>query len=265
MKIRAPLLLSALILFLPVAADAAAGPARGFDIVSSYVGGGAGYMPRYPGSKEYRAVPLFNASVLFENGLFADGQQGVGYRQKFTDSFYAFAALSMDAGRKDKADALRPGADRLRGMGDIEASALANVGLGYRFGDRASLGLVASKPLKHADYGANAHLVGHLAVWKGVRDGIDLDAAVHYGNRDYNQTWFGVTAVQAARTGFTRHAPAAGIYAADASVTWSHQFGEHWFTRLAGGATRYMQRVASGPLVQERTSYTLAVSLNYRF
>lgn len=264
MKIHAPLLLSAAALFLPVVAEATEST-MGFDIASSYVGGGVGYAPRYPGSKEYHATPLFNASVLFKNGLFADGQQGVGYWRKFTDSFYALAALSADPGRRDKDNVLRPGANRLFGIGDIKTSVLANVGIGYNFGDRASLGLVASKPVNHAGYGASAHLTGHLAAWKGALDGIDLDAAVHYGNRDYNRTWFGVTEAQAAHTGFAHYTPAAGIYAVDASVTWSHQFGGHWFTRLTGGTTRYMQRVAHGPLVQERTSYMAAASLNYRF
>lgn len=263
MKIHIPLLLSALALSATVPATAA--PASGFDVASFYVGGGIGYVPRYPGSEEYHAVPLFNASVLFKNGFFADGHQGAGYRLKLGDGFYAIGALGMDPGRTDKNDALRPGADRLRGMGEIKASILANMGLGYSFGDRTSVNLMVSKPLNHASYGTTVHLSGHLAVWKGQHDEIDLDAAAHYGNENYNRTQFGVSTVQALHTGFAPYAPAAGIYAADAGATWTHQFGEHWFTRLSGGATRYMQRVAKGPLVQERTNFMTTVSLNYRF
>lgn len=236
-----------------------------FDGTSFYLGGGAGYVPRYPGSKEYRAVPLLNASVLFKNGFFIDGNQGAGYQLKFTDSFYAIAALGLDPGRSDEDDLARAGADRLHGLGDIKGTALANLGLGYNFGERASLALQVSKPLAQAGYGVTAHLAGHLVVWKGQQDGIDFDAAVHYGDEKYNRTWFGVTEQQASRSAFASYSPSAGIYAVDANVTWSHQFGEHWFTRLTGGATRYTQRVANGPVVEDRTGYLVAASLNYRF
>lgn len=236
-----------------------------FDDMSFYVGGGAAYVPRYPGSKEYRAAPLLNASVLFKNGFFIDANQGAGYQLKFTDKFYGIAALGLDPGRTDKDDIARPGGDHLRGMGNIKSTALVNAGVGYNFSERASVIVQLSQPVGHAGYGTTAHLAGHVTAWKGEQDGIDLDAAVHYGNADYNGTWFGVTAAQSQRSGFARYAPGAGIYAADANVTWSHQFNKHWFSRLTGGATRYMQDVAKSPLVEKRTGYIVAASINYRF
>lgn len=263
MKLHLPILLSALVL-----SGTAQAATESYSVLADtpfYLGGGVAYAPRYPGSKEYTVVPLFNASVLFKNGFFVDGNQGAGYQLKFTDNFYATAALGSDLGRNDRNDLLRPGADRLRGLGEIRASVLASVGLGYRLGDRASVGLVVSKPLDHAGYGAAAALSGHLVAWKGEQDSIDLDTAVHYGNADYNNTWFGITPAQARRSGFASYAPASGIYAVDAGVTWSHQLDEHWFTRLSGSATRYMSRVAQSPLVEERTGYVVAASLNYRF
>lgn len=263
MKLRIPLLLS--VLTLSGAAHAAAESPSDSAGTAFYLGGGIAYMPRYPGSKEYAVRPLLNASALFKNGFFIDGNQGAGYQLKFTDNFYATAALGSDLGRNDKDDPARPGGDHLRGLGEIKASVLASVGLGYQFGDRASVDLIVSKPLGHAGYGATAALSGHVVAWQGVHDSIALDAVVHYGNEDYNITWFGITPAQARRTTFSSYAPAAGIYAVDGGVTWSHQFNEHWFTRLTGGATRYTSRVAGSPLVEERTGYIVATSINYRF
>jgi outer membrane scaffolding protein for murein synthesis (MipA/OmpV family) len=246
-------------------AHAESEPTWRFASESAYVGGGAAYAPRYAGSKDYRATPVIEASVLFKNGFFADTAQGIGYRLKFSDSFYATAALGLDPGRKDKDDVARPGSDHLRGMGDIKATALANVGLGYRFGDRVDVAVLLSKPLGHSDYGMSAHLVGHVLAWRGSSDSIDLSGTLDAGNRDYNQTYFGVSAAQAARTRFEAFKPGSGLYAASASATWTHQFNAHWFSRASLGATRYLHEVGRSPIVQERTNYLAAVSLAYRF
>lgn len=263
MKIHVVTALAALAL--SGAAQAATESTSRFDGTSFYLAGGAAYVPRYPGSKEYRAAPLFNASVLFKNGFFIDGNQGAGYQLKFTDNFYGIAALGLDPGRADKNDVARPGGDHLRGLGNIKSTALVNAGVGYNFSERASVVVELSQPVGHVGYGTTAHLAGHVTAWQGQRDGIDLDAAVHYGNADYNRTWFGITPVQSRRTRFASYDPGAGIYAVDASVTWSHQFNAHWFTRVTGGATRYMRDVANSPLVEARTGYIAAASLNYRF
>ncbi|MBT2116203.1 MipA/OmpV family protein [Dyella sp. LX-66] len=247
------------------AAHAQTEPTSRFASESAYVGGGAAYAPRYAGSKDYRPTPLVEASVLFKNGIFADTAQGVGYRLKFTESFYATAALGLDPGRKDKDDVARPGSDYLHGMGDIKATALANVGVGYRFGDRADLAVLVSKPLGHTEYGMSAHLIGHVVAWRGDRDSIDLSGTLDAGNRDYNQTYFGVSTAQAASSRFAAFRPGNGLYAASASATWTHQFNAHWFTRASLGATRYLRDAGRSPIVQERTNYLAAVSLAYRF
>lgn len=231
----------------------------------SYVGGGVAYLPRYAGSKEYRASPLADASFTFRNGFFIDGMQGVGFRFRLTDSFFITTSAGMDPGRKDQDDVARPGSDFLKGMGDIKPSVLANVGLGVKLGQRADIGLIASKAVNHADYGMSYHLTGHVVAWTGERDSIDLNAALHYGNDAYNQTYFGVTARQAANTRFQAFSPGAGLHAATAGVTWTHRFGEHWMTRVTAEGTRYLKDVANSPIVQEKTGYLAGVSVDYRF
>lgn len=235
------------------------------DTSSNYVGGGAAYVPRYAGSKDYRVTPLLDASFTFHNGFFINGMQGVGFRFRLGDHFYAITSASMDPGRLDKDDVARPGSDILKGMGDIRPSVLANAGLGVKLGQRVDLGFVASKAMNHADYGMSYHLTGHVLVWSGERDSIDLDAALLYGNNDYNQTYFGVSSKQAADSRFQRYSPGAGLNAATAGVTWTHRFGEHWMTRFTTQGTRYLKSVADSPIVQKKTGYLAGISVDYRF
>jgi outer membrane protein len=232
---------------------------------ASYVGGGVAYLPRYAGSKEYRVTPLVDASFTFRNGFFIDGAQGAGFRFRLTDQFFITTSAGLDPGRKDQNDVARPGSDLLKGMGDIKPSALANVGFGFKIGERADIGLMASKSMNHANYGMSYHLTGHVLAWSGEHDNIDLNAALHYGDDKYNQTYFGVTAVQAANTHFQKFLPGAGLNAAAGGVTWTHRFGEHWMTRVSAEGVRYLKDVADSPIVQKRTGYLASASIDYRF
>ncbi|MGC1549012.1 MAG: MipA/OmpV family protein [Rhodanobacter sp.] len=263
MNVRSLPVLFALVAISSVA-HADADSTSSFSTESTYLGGGVAYVPRYAGSKEYRAAGVFDASAMFKNGIFVDGTQGVGYRFKFSDQFYATAAVGMDPGRTDKNDFARPGADFLKGMGDIKAAALASIGMGFRFNDRSDVSLMASKAVGHA-YGTTLHVMGHVVAWKGDNDSIDLNGAVHYGNGDYNQTYFGVSTVQSQRTGFAHFTPGSGIYAVTASATWTHQLSAHWITRVSAGATRYMHSVVDSPVVQDKLGYIVGSSIDYRF
>ncbi|PMQ04484.1 hypothetical protein DyAD56_14580 [Dyella sp. AD56] len=255
--------LSYLVLALPLLTPTV--HAQDANVSTSYVGGGVAYLPRYAGSNEYRVTPLVDASFTFHNGFFIDGTQGAGFRFRLTDYLFVTTSAGMDPGRKDQDDVARPGSDFLKGMGDIKPSVLANVGFGVKIGQRADIGLIASKSMNHADYGMSYHLTGHVLAWSGARDSIDLNAALHYGNDKYNQTYFGVTSVQAANTHFQRFLPGAGLNAAAAGVTWTHRFGEHWMTRFSAEGAHYLKDVADSPIVQKRTGYLASASVDYRF
>jgi len=255
--------LSYLVFALPLVTPIA--HAQDANAAAAYVGGGVAYLPRYAGSKEYRVTPLVDASFNFRNGFFIDGMQGAGFRFRLTDAFFVTTSAGLDPGRKDQDDVARPGSDILKGMGDIKPSALVNVGFGVKLGQRADIGLMASKSMNHADYGMSYHLTGHVLAWRGVNDSIDLNAALHYGDDKYNQTYFGVTAAQAANTHFHKFLPGAGLNAAAAGVTWTHRFGEHWMTRLGAEGVRYLKDVADSPIVQKKMGYLVSASVDYRF
>lgn len=249
--------LSALIFF--------AGIAQAAPSETSYlIGGGFSYLPRYAGSKDYRAAPQLVASAHFSNGFFADLAQGVGYEATLGRHWVLTASAGFDPGRKDKDDAIRPGSDFLQGMGDIKQSAVGNVGVTYRFGEVADVSLVASKALGQS-YGATMHLQGRWTAWQAERDSIELAGSVDAGNRDYTQTYFGVTPEQSRSSRFMPFAERGGIYAVQASVAWTHALGTHWSSRLTVGSTHYTNAVNDSPLMQKENAIGGAYALVYRF
>jgi outer membrane protein len=243
----------------------AAGLAQAAPSETSYVvGGGFSYLPRYAGSKDYRVAPQLLASAHFSNGFFADLAQGVGYEATVGQHWVFTASAGFDPGRKDKNDTIRPGSDYLAGMGDIKQSATGNLGATYRFSDIGDVSVVASKALGQS-YGATVHVQGRLEVWQTDRDGIELGGSVDLGNRDYAQTYFGVTPAQSRASRFTPFAGRGGIYAIEASVAWTHALGAHWSSRLTVGSTHYTSAVDDSPLIQKSNAVGGAYALVYHF
>jgi len=121
-------ILSGAISALPVQAQQAS-PAPP-DTTAVSVGLGVAYMPRYAGSDEHVVAALPVLTVTTPWGGFIDGVQGIGYRHRLGDTFFASAALSYDPGRTDANEKFKPGSNQLKGMGDIKASVLVNAELG---------------------------------------------------------------------------------------------------------------------------------------
>jgi outer membrane scaffolding protein for murein synthesis (MipA/OmpV family) len=242
-----------------------AGIAQANPADTSYlVGGGFSYLPRYAGSKDYRVAPQLVASAHFSNGFFADLAQGVGYEITLGQHWVFTGSAGFDPGRKDQNDAIRPGSDFLKGMGDIRQSAVGNVGATYRFSEIADVSVVASKALGHS-YGATLHLQGRLAVWQADHDSIELTGSVDIANRDYTQTYFGVTQEQSRASRFAPFVGRGGIYAEQAGVSWTHALGTHWSSRLTLGGTHYAKAVSDSPVVQKANAVGGAYALVYQF
>jgi len=229
------------------------------------LGLGAAYMPRYAGSDEYKAVALPVISVVTPWGGFIDAGEGIGYRHSFGDQFIASAALGYDPGRKDSNQSLKPGSDKLRGMGEVKGAALLNLSLGYRLTQSLTLSVGASQPLSNRDRGRTYYAKADATVMTMPRDKLAVAGSAHFGSNDYNQSYFGVTTNQSATSGYTKYTPGSGLYAVKAAITWTHRFDDNWSLLAATEATRYMKKAGDSPIVKARTNYGTMAAVNYTF
>lgn len=88
---------------------------------------------------------------------------------------------------------------------------------------------------------------------------------VHAADRDYNQTYFGVTQTQSQRSRFSQFTPKSGIYAYSLTADWSHDFNKHWTLFAAVNVMQFSERAKNSPLVEEKTGITGTLMLNYSF
>ncbi|CAM2841493.1 MltA-interacting MipA [Burkholderia gladioli] len=226
---------------------------------------GAAVAPRYPGSKQYRAVPAPSFAAKFGNGFFIDSSNGAGYRLDLPHGVFVSAAVNYDPGRDDENRVDLPGSDYLKGMGRIPGSVLVGVRAGVTlFGD-AELSVALDTPVTHTSHGVSGHLDLAVPLLKTAHHTIMVTSSVHAGTGRYGQTFYGVTDAQAAASRFRPYSVGGGIDSASATVAWNWSVSQHWSVLATGGVTRLLGRFGDSPIVQARSNYFGMAGVSYRF
>lgn len=235
------------------------------------MGAGVAVSSKYSGSDENRVTPALGIDYSMANGFFASTLRGVGWGSSVGGFNYS-AALSYRAERVDRDDddkflggSTSNGGDELRGMGRVEGSALALVSAGWTPNRWFGVSVTLEEPLSRRENGRAYHVGFTSTVYAGERNDITLGLTGHGGDRDYLQTYYGVTAAQSRASGFRAYAPKAGLYAISTGVDWTYRINDHWGLYTSVGAERLSGDAAGSPIVQRKTAPSAFVMATYRF
>lgn len=222
----------------------------------------AGYLlgPVYPGSDSYRGVPLLTPDIRYgQNTFFANFRDGVGFTAFRAGGFSTGPLVRVRLGRDQDAN------KALQGMGDIDASAEAGVFLNYNEGPwRMNAEL-------RAGFGGHSGLLVDLRADRVfmVRPDLFLSAGprLSWGSKDFAETYFGVDASQASRTGYAQFSPDNYWFAA-VGASASYRINDRWGVTAFGEIGQIFGPAADSPLVEGRGSATQGVvglAVRYRF
>ena len=221
------------------------------------LGAGASYAPRYDGAANNRLwlVPLVD--VNYRNGGFFIGvARGIGFNFSEMKSIQYGARLLLGQARSQSAD------PRLNGMGDINYFPEAGLFFSSRLGPLSiSSGAATGEHGTHADAGCS------LNVALGKNDRFRLGATLNWGDTNYNQTYFGVTAAQAAASGnvLTIYNAAEGVKDSVLSAAWTHNFDKQWFSNTSLTHKRLQGSAELSPLTQRTVTNSLSYIVAYHF
>jgi MipA family protein len=200
----------------------------------------------------------------YEKGrFFAGTERGIGYHLVQAGGLRAFVAASADPGRKagDRKDS-----PRLVGMDKIEGSAVVIAGAGYQVLDGlinlSGMHLASAKRSHGSQTVLNAAL--NFALWGDKLSGSVSLAATH-ADRNHAQTYYGVTAAQATRSGNPVFNAKAGWISCELSLGLNVAIDKHWSASASVGRRELQDAAEQSPLFATKKSTVGAVSASYRF
>jgi outer membrane scaffolding protein for murein synthesis (MipA/OmpV family) len=250
-----------------------------------FVGAGVIARPLYEGSKNSKHALLPVLQIQWSNGLFVSGmsagwhlseQSGVEYGPLISlQPSRTPAGLSNNFGTPNYHFTGYSGSgvtgkiiskNHLDGMGDIKtgfgAGGFYNVGLSnelrlnntflYGAGNDGN-GLSVSSDLRYSFNNIFAHHKVSLSL------GLDIV------NQAYNQTYFGVTEIQAKKSINPQYTPSAGIKDVHADLFWTWNLSSAWLITSRLNLTKLTGSAATSPLVEKKNQVSVSSALAYRF
>ena len=230
---------------------------------------GVASMPRYSGSDERRTEPLLGGAIVSPWGIFLDTDKGLGWGYEGNAlSFSAYVGAS--GSRKDKNESMHLGSKRLKGMGEIKSRPQLGVSASYNLG-----GMIVGATLEHAlkedDHKDSGKAFTHLelslgtTLYEGRFGSVDASLSSHFGDRDYLQTWYGVTTDQAARSRFKAYKAGAGNISNGMNLVWSLPISEHTQFSTLLDVQYLADEAGKSPIVERRLQTSVMGVLEYSF
>ena len=222
------------------------------------LGGGVMYGPKYDGSDNYGFMALPAASVEYKNGLiFAGIMDGIGSNFLPGDNYKVGASIGYNFGREESDDK-----DNLRGMGDIDSGVAATLKGEYSFGPVDISGEVSTGT---EDYGTTAKI--ELGTMRPVTEQLMVMISVGstWADATHMESYFGVSAAQSARSGYSRYEAESGFKSAGISVGVIYNLSENWDAMLMVNGDQLLCDAADSPIAKEDFSVSTFSTVSYKF
>ncbi|MFC3945371.1 MipA/OmpV family protein [Pseudomonas gingeri NCPPB 3146 = LMG 5327] len=238
-------------------------------------GGGVAVGPLYEGSSRYAAFPSLKLKAVLPTeswGTFtAAFPEGLRWDLPGLAPFGVALLIGYDQGRKEKIQTLGGRDDYLRGMGNLDSTALVGAEA-YWILPAGRLFVRGLQSSQNRDYGGEslgrtAYLEAGVATAYPLSSTLTLDSTLYgtWSNENDMMARFGVTAQQAARTRFDEYHPGGGMrdVTLKLGLTWQ------WQPQLAleGGIKTYalVSDARNSPLTDEKVGAGAYLNALYRF
>lgn len=231
---------------------------RAWDIT---LGGGAVAEPRYDGSKRYLLKPFPFFAIRYHDFVSASVVDGIRLNLIHTGGLHAGPVLTYSEGRSSDDDSL------LANLKNIPPSFNAGGFATYQFGSFEVLAQVDQAVL-HQQNGLTGKLrltyqeqfsfVGHRAV-------LETGPEVEFANREFETTWFGITAPESARSGLRQFAPSSGLMNVAVRSGLTVQQSRHVLIRAVVNVKELTGNAGDSPLTTSKTQAFVGFGAGYKF
>jgi outer membrane protein len=238
---------------------------------NGYLGLGGAVVPDYQGSKDYTPAPFWAGKLGYDE--YYVELRGAQLRANVMPAVLPFGfefgpALAYRFGRDDvddhRVDDLRDvdGSFAIGAFAKLFTGDLLQQGDELAFGVESLTGVGKDRDGTTIEFGPSYS----FSPWERVRLGFNLSAT--YASDRYNETYFGIDADNARRSGFSTYQADAGLKDVGFSVNANYQWTEHWGVTGMIGVAQLVGDAADSPIVDDAGSATqgvAALGLSYRF
>ena len=210
----------------------------------------------WQGSRD-TALSIFpDLRLNYKDAIFASVPDGIGWNAVNADGWKAGPVIKPRFGRNESNGGspfqLAGGSDALLGMGDISFGGEAGGFVEMRFGPGNRL---RGRIEVRQGFGAHEGIVGDVSLAVQARSGRAIVSAgprATFASRDFVQTYFGVDAAQAQRTGLAVSRPDGGLVSVGFGGTVVRPLDRRRVITLFGGVDRLGDEPAGTSLIRER-------------
>ncbi|MBR7799759.1 MipA/OmpV family protein [Undibacterium fentianense] len=216
-------------------------------------------IPDYQGAKTSRTLLVPLIDYQWANGWFAGVSNGVGYNFGTSPQLDYGLRLTANLGRREKRSL------RLRGMGDIKESAEIGSFFNWHFNSEIGISQTIQFGAGNTHRGASMNIAAHFnkTVGNHLRAGASLGAV--YANEDSMRNFFGVDALQAARSHLPQFRARAGLQQTYVSAFVNYTLDERSALSLIVSSELLAGDAKSSPLTQIARTNTIVGAWTYHF
>lgn len=233
------------------------------------LGLGPAVAPDYQGSEDYELVPAWQLVV---NDLYhpATNVTVIGPRLRSNlvphPQLQAGIAGSFIGERDDVDDG------RVDALRSTDAALMLGFIVGWDFIPQPAVGLTAGLEATYDVANSNGALVSPHIRYANVLPGspwaVGAEVFTTWASDDFMSEQFGISNVDAARSGLPQFGADEGFKDAGLRVGANYRFTDHWSTSLLGLYTRLLGDAADSPIVDDRgneNQFFVGLTLNYSF
>jgi len=230
---------------------------------------GGGMAPEYEGSKDYKFIPMAMGKIEYD-GYYLEAK-GLGVRANVSplEGIEFGPTVSMHGGRDN--DVENEYVAKMRKIDDAtEAGVFAKISTKDLFRDRDELSLeveyLADTGDTHEGYTVSLESEYQFFPVEKVILGVSLSAV--YADENYNQTYFGVDADNAARSGLREYSAGGGFKNVGVGFKAGYSFNMNWSVMGIAKYERLLGDAADSPIIDKDGSegqFMAGAGLMYRF
>lgn len=233
---------------------------------------GGGAAPDYEGSEDYQLIPFATGRIGYDD--YYVELRGPGLRANVLPGGLLpfnleFGPSIAYRGGRDDVDNDR--IDDLRNIdGTIEMGAFAKVSThaGLHEMDEVAFEIEFLSDVDNEHDGTTISFGPSYSFAPTEKLFLGFGLSATYASGNYNDTYFGIDADNAARSGLSTYDPDGGVKDVGMSVNAIYQWNEHWGVTGMVGLTQLVGDAADSPIVDDEGSATqglFAAGLMYRF